>query len=223
MTLESSSAEDVLIWASEKYKDDLCLTSSFQTQSVPLLYLVSKIIPETPILFLDTGFHFSETLAFRDQLIDQFGLNVINIETGMGHDHFKFKYGNLYEVDPDLCCHINKTEPLQKELEKYKAWIAGVRGDQTENRSNLEVVNELENGIVKICPIINWTSKELWTFHNQNNLPSHPLFSKGYMSVGCAPCTRPMASEGNERSGRWTNNCKTECGIHTGIGKKQQS
>lgn len=203
--------------AKTQFGDKICLTSSFQTQSVPLLYLVSQSIPDTPILFLDTGFHFSETLEFRDKLIEMFGLNVINISTGLGHDNFKFQYGNLYEIDPDLCCHINKTQPLQEALEGYDAWIAGVRGDQTENRSQLEVFNKMQNGRTKICPLINWTKKDLWTFHSQNDLPSHPLFSQGYLSVGCAPCTRPIGVGEDERAGRWTNNCKTECGIHTQI------
>ncbi len=215
------STEERLLMAWEEYGGDICMTSSFQTQSVPLLYLVAKTIPELPVIFLDTGFHFAETLAFRDQLINDYNLNVINVKTGMGHDNFKMQYGNLYEMDPDLCCHVNKTLPLQEELDKYKAWIAGVRGDQTDNRAAMDVVNVLEDGKVKICPIIDWTKKDLWTFHTRNELPSHPLFVKGFMSVGCAPCTRASNDDTDERAGRWSGNCKTECGIHTHIGKKK--
>ena len=136
----------------------------------------------------------------------------------MGHDVFKYEYGNLYELDPDLCCHINKTEPLQNALGEYKAWISGVRADQTAHRATLKEYNLQEDGRMKICPMLRWTSKDIWTYHSRNNLPLHPLSIEGFTSIGCAPCTR-RPENGDERSGRWANNCKTECGIHTNIGK----
>lgn len=219
--LQALSIEDRLKWAWEKYPHQLTLTSSFQTQSVALLYMVSKAIPDIPVLFLDTGFHFPETLAFRDTLIDKFNLNVLNVSTAMGHQGFKNNYGNLYLTDPDLCCHINKTHPLQTKLKEYKGWITGVRGDQTKERAAMELFSVTEEGKVKICPMLDWTSKDLWSFHNEHDLPDHPLLVKGYMSIGCAPCTRAVVDPNDERSGRWADNCKTECGIHTNLNNKQ--
>lgn len=212
----NASAEEILEFSYERLGEGLAMTSSFQTQSVSLLYLISQICPSIPILFLDTGFHFKETLQFRDDLISRLHLNVINLVPKIGHQAFLETYGKLYTKDPDKCCFINKTEPLKAALSNYDAWLTGVRKDQTIVRSELNVFNLQRNGKVKICPIISWTKRKLWTFHNQHNLPDHPLMREGYISIGCAPCTRCSFND-NERSGRWRGMDKTECGIHTDI------
>ncbi|MDA7612477.1 phosphoadenylyl-sulfate reductase [bacterium] len=206
-----------LKWAWENYSGSLAMTSSFQTQSVPFLHMVSQAIPEIPILFLDTGFHFTETLLFRDFLRDKYQLNIINVKPEIGHQDFKSSYGNLYLTDPDLCCHINKVAPLQKELNKYDAWITGVRSEQTSGRAKIKMFNVEKDRKIKLAPLLDWTKRDIWTYHNQNDLPMHPLFLKGYMSIGCAPCTRPATDPNDERSGRWADSCKTECGIHTSV------
>jgi len=215
------NTKQALINAKSAYSS-LCLTSSFQSQSIPLLHMVSLVIPEVPIIFLDTGFHFQETIQFKEELTEKFGLNVIDIVTKIGHDGFRYQYGNLYELDPDLCCHINKTEPLEAALGNYDAWISGVRADQTKHRATLKAINELDNGKVKICPILNWTKRDIWTYHSENNLSLHPLSLEGFLSIGCAPCTRRPKND-DDRSGRWADDCKTECGIHTNIGKTNGS
>ena len=212
--------EEILTWCQDTFSEGMVMTSSFQTQSVPLIHLVAQFIPNLPVLFLDTGFHFAETLEFKNDLKSRFNLNIREITSHIGHQNFKQEYGNLYGVDPDLCCHINKTQPLQEALKEYKVWIAGVRGDQTNERKQLDPVNILEDGTIKICPLINWTKKDLWTYINKHDLPSHPLFHQGYMSIGCAPCTRAIKPGEDERAGRWEGQCKTECGIHTNIGKQ---
>jgi len=212
------SVEDRLKFAYEKFGNDLVVTSSFQSQSVPLLHLISKHIPKVPVIFLDTGFHFPETIAFKDQLVKQFGLNVIEITNKMGHGTFKQEYGQLYKKDPDQCCYINKVEPLERALSDYKAWITGIRSDQTEQRKKADYIQQLDNGITKICPMLDWTNHDVWTYVHINELPEHPLLEKGYLSVGCAPCTQP-SEDGDARSGRWKGQGKNECGLHNKLGK----
>lgn len=219
--IEELSIVDRLEWSYKKYGAKLAVTSSFQSQSVPLLHLISKHIPEVPILFLDTGFHFPETIAFKERLTERFGLNVIDVTNKMGHVRFRQKYGKLYKSDPDQCCYVNKVEPLDRALSDYNAWITGIRKDQTEERKKSSFVEELDNGITKICPILDWTNHDVWTYAQIYELPEHPLLEQGYLSVGCAPCTQPSeeGDAGDARSGRWKGNGKTECGLHNSLGK----
>lgn len=212
------SVEDRLRWACEYFGEDLVVTSSFQSQSVPLLHLISKNIPEVEIIFLDTGFHFPETISFKEDLTEQFGLNVIDVTNKMGHSSFKKQYGNLYKSDPDQCCYINKVEPLERALSNYKAWITGIRSDQTEQRERADYIQKLDNGITKICPILDWSNHDVWNYVQIHELPEHPLLEQGYLSVGCAPCTKP-SQNGDARSGRWRDSAKNECGLHNSLGE----
>lgn len=202
----------ILTWAAERFLPRLAMTSSFQTQSVALLHLLSRTSPAIPVLFLDTGYHFSETLTYRDQLVAQFGLTlrVVRAEPDPARP------AALYRQDPDLCCYVHKVEPMQRALQGLDAWISGIRRDQTAQRAGAQPVELLPDGRVKIHPLLNWTHQDLWTYINRHDLPAHPLFSKGYLSVGCAPCTSPVTADGDERSGRWAGQAKTECGLHTG-------
>jgi phosphoadenosine phosphosulfate reductase len=211
---EGAAPHEILAWAWDAFKPVIASTSSFQTQSLPLLYIISQIAPEMPIFFLDTGFHFPETLAFRDQLAERFGLNIVTLKPQVGHDGFKHRYGDLYRHDPDLCCYINKVEPLKRAKEGLKAWVAGIRRDQTPARRNTPIVSIQADGLYKICPLANWTSRDVFQYIHDHDLPDHPLLSQGYLSIGCAPCTRPVSAEGDERSGRWAGFNKTECGLH---------
>ncbi len=212
--LEGKSVEYILQWTWENFNPKLVATSSFQTQSGPLLHIISETIPDLNILFLDTGFHFSETLSFRDRLINEFNLNVTNLTARMGHDGFRQQYGNLYKNDPDLCCYINKVEPLQQAKANLDAWISGIRRDQTDNRSNTPLISIQKDGTYKICPMVNWTKQDIHNYNSVNKLPTHPLSDEGYTSIGCAPCTRPVKGSDNERAGRWTGLDKTECGVN---------
>ena len=212
---EYSTAEDILKWAWNTFGTDVVLSSSFQTQSVPLLHLISKICPELPILFLDTEFHFPETLKFRDELKKLMNLNIITIYPTISEYDLFMQYGaTLYKKDPDLCCYIHKVEPLEKALLSKKAWISGVRRDQTQHRSSLRFLEPQKNKPLKIHPLLNWTKKDLWAYIDKHSLPPHPLFHKGYLSVGCAPCTRPVMAGEDERAGRWSEAEKKECGLH---------
>ncbi len=167
------------------------------------------------VLFIDTGFHFPETLAFRDRITEELGLNVKTVRSQIEHSAFLHRYGDLYRGDPDLCCHINKVEPLKRALEGFTAWLTGIRRDQTESRRNTPVVSRDRAGRLKIVPLAGWTQADIWRYIRRYRLPEHPLMSKGYPSIGCAPCTRPVEAGEDERTGRWSGQEKTECGLHS--------
>jgi phosphoadenosine phosphosulfate reductase len=213
---ENADAGEILEWVRERFGSRAVLTSSFQTQSVPLLHLASRFFPEIEVLFLDTGFHFPETLAFRDQLVSKLGLRLKNLRNQQGHSHFLKQYGELFRSDPDRCCFLNKVEPLKMALRQAEAWVTGVRRDQTKSRKDVPIISIQPGGVVKICPMANWSRKRVWEYIEKYQLPVHGLFEAGYSSVGCSPCTRP-AIGADERSGRWQDSQKTECGLHTDV------
>ncbi len=215
---DAADPQTVLGWVDATFDAGVAATSSFQTQSVPLLHLIAQTMPQCPILFLDTGFHFSETLEFRDHLQEAFGLNVRSLTTQLGHEGFRKKHGALHRRDPDLCCHLNKVRPLERALDDYMVWISGIRRDQTEARAETPVVAQLDSGLYKVCPMATWTSRDIWQYLNAHDLPAHPLFEQGYFSIGCAPCTRRPGHGGDERDGRWAGMDKQECGLHTEVG-----
>lgn len=212
----SATPDAIIAWAADRFLPRLAATSSFQTQSVALLHMISRVRPDLPVIFLDTGYHFPETLAFRDQLVEWFGLTVRVVRSSVSRAEFLARYGDaLYRRDPDLCCYINKVEPMRRALEVLDAWISGIRRDQTPNRATTRAIERLPDGRLKINPLVTWTHKDLWSYIHRHNLPAHPLFQQGYLSVGCAPCTAPVAPGEDERSGRWAGTGKTECGLHT--------
>jgi phosphoadenosine phosphosulfate reductase len=214
--LEKASTEALLRWAWEAFAPAVALSSSFQTQSVPLLHLVSLICPQMPILFIDTGFHFLETLAFRDELQTRLGLKVVSVRPAVEKSELLAQYGEgLYRRDPDLCCYLHKVEPLERAVQGLRAWLTGVRRDQTAHRNHLSVVEQGSSDLLKIHPMLHWSQEQIWDYIHQHRLPVHPLFPAGYISVGCAPCTRPVAPGEAERAGRWAGSPKTECGLHT--------
>ncbi len=212
---EAASAAEVLAWAWETFAPHVAASSSFQTQSVPLLHLISRVCPEMPVLFIDTGFHFPETLTFRDTLVARYGINVVPVHPQVTKSELLRKYGEgLYRRDPDLCCYVNKVEPMQRALSEMVAWVAGVRRDQTAHRSALQVLEHQPSGLLKIHPLLNWTQEDVQSYVRQHDLPAHPLEMMGYRSIGCAPCTRPVSPGENERAGRWAGTGKKECGLH---------
>ncbi len=192
----------------------LCITSSFQTHSLPLLHIVTTAIPDLPVLFIDTGFHFPETYAFRNQIKGDWNLNLINVQSKTAKNQQVDADGQfLYSTDPEYCCHINKVEPLDDAMKIYDIWIAGLRKDQTKFRTTLQEEEFQEEGLMKYHPILDWNSKMIYDYAKAFNLPQHPLEAQGYLSIGCMPCTNSV-SEDMERSGRWYGSKKTECGIH---------
>ncbi len=212
---ETASAEQILGWATATFPDDIVLTCSFQHDGVVLAHMLRSIKPDIPVVFINTGFHFRETLAYRDLIVKLLDLNLVEVGRKMTWEEFKQRYGSdLYRRDPDLCCRINKVEPLLEALQGVRAWINGRRREQTPERAKIPHV-ELQGDIVKVNPLARWTSKDTYRYLHAHNLPLHPLFEKGYTSIGCEPCTRPPLSAEDERSGRWAGMDKRECGIHT--------
>ncbi len=212
---ENQTPNEILLWAWDAFGPDIAATSSFQTQSVPLLHQISQAIPQLPILFLDTGFHFPETLNFRDQLTQKLVLNLKIIKPALTIEAFLSKYGPLYENNPDLCCYLNKIKPLRLELESLKAWISGIRRDQTKTRKDANKLEHRSNGLYKINPLTTWTQIDITNYIQEHKLPQHPLLAQGYPSIGCAPCTDPVSGSEPTRSGRWKNREDQECGMHT--------
>jgi phosphoadenosine phosphosulfate reductase len=212
---EHATTEEILRWTWETFAPDVMASSSFQTQSVPLLHIISQVCPKMPVIFIDTGFHFPETLAFRDKLQAQFKLNILTVRPTVTQSELLQQYGEaLYRRDPDLCCYINKVQPMQWITTQMKALVAGVRRDQTANRQTMNVLHQPAQGPLQIHPLLNWTKAEVQAYRQVHDLPVHPLYARGYVSVGCAPCTRAVFLGEDERAGRWADSDKKECGLH---------
>jgi phosphoadenosine phosphosulfate reductase len=221
--LENAPAIEILQWAWDTFGSKAAASSSFQTQSVPLLHIISQVCPAMPIIFLDTGFHFSDTLRFRDELQTRLKLNIVIAHPAIEKSQLMTQYGHaLYRQDPDLCCYINKVEPKQRALKGFEAWISGVRRDQTANRKNLPVLETQSTGPLKIYPMLNWTRRQIFAYIHDHDLPAHPMFEKGYPSVGCMPCTRPITAGDDDRAGRWSSLDKDECGLHLNLNELQE-
>ena len=187
---------------------DIMLTSSFAATSAMLLKFFSDVNKDQLIYFIDTGYHFKETLIYKDYLTKLYDLNVLDVTA----EEWKHKFTSedkTWTKDPDLCCSINKVEPLEKIKEKYTVWVSGLMRWQSDNRSSLDIFEE-RNGMIKFYPLLDVTQDERESFIKDHHLPFHPLISKGYFSIGCEHCTVP----GKGREGRWNNSPKTECGLH---------
>ncbi|MBX7093692.1 MAG: phosphoadenylyl-sulfate reductase [Flavobacteriales bacterium] len=195
----------------------LFATSSFQTHSIPMLHILSTIDPEIPVLFINTGFHFPETLVFRDQIASLLGIKIIDVHSAVARNLQKDGKGQFYFTsDPDYCCFMNKTQPVEPFLAEYDVWINGIRGDQNANRRNMKIEQDAPFGSKRFHPMLDWSSKMIYDYIRENNLPRHPLENQGYLSIGCEPCTRKVDLN-NDRSGRWFGLNKTECGLHTDL------
>lgn len=215
--LEGAPPRDILRWTSKRFQPDVILTCSFQHDGVVLAHMLQDVAPEVRVVFINTGFHFPETLAYRDEIVRRLGLrHFVELHPVMPRDEFARTHGlDLYARDPDLCCQINKVEPLRRYLPGVRAWINGRRRDQAATRNDIHVVEVMRDGLHKVNPLAGWTSRDTFYYMEQHGLPTHPLFEQGYSSIGCAPCTRPVLAGDDERSGRWAGQNKTECGIHT--------
>jgi phosphoadenosine phosphosulfate reductase len=198
-----------------RFKGKIALVSSFGTESAVLLHLVAQAAPATPIIFLDTLKLFPETLAYRDELITLLGLtDVRSIQPRAKRLETYDPDGKLWETDPDQCCNIRKTNPLDDALEGFDAWITGRKRAQAATRAHLELVETGADGRVTVNPLAHWSEADLAAYFEAYNLPHHPLEAEGYTSIGCATCTRKPLPGEDKRAGRWAGKTKTECGIH---------
>jgi phosphoadenosine phosphosulfate reductase len=213
---ETKTPQEIIRWAVDTFWPQIALSSSFQTQSVPLLHMASLIRRDILIFFLDTGYHFWETHMFREQLASHWQLNVLDLYRDTRWDEFaRNRTRSLPVDDPNLCCFIHKVQPMQRALKDMKAWISGIRRDQTEVRAHAKILELQDDGLLKINPLLNWTKEDIKTYSQAHRLPAHPLFQRGYRSIGCSPCTVAIGVNDDERAGRWAGRGKVECGLHT--------
>src|SRR6195952_5988452 len=212
--LELAPAEDVVEWAAATFGKRFCVTSSMG--DAVLTDVVSKVVPGIDVLFLDTGYHFAETVGTRDAVEATMPVNLISITPVQSVAEQDATYGkDLYKRDPDLCCALRKVQPLADGLASYDAWATGLRRAETHNRVIAPVVGwDAKKGKVKVSPLARWSDAEVEKYIAENGILVNPLQYDGYPSIGCWPCTRRVAEGEDARSGRWSGFNKTECGIH---------
>ena len=216
--LERASPAERLAFAVERFGRELLFTSSFGAGSGVLLHLWSEVARELPVVFLDTGFLFEETLAYRDRLAEQLRLTIEVVRPSLSREAFLAEHGaNIYELNPDLCCAHNKVDPLRHYLARAKGWISGLRRDQSAQRASTPILLKADEGPVKVHPLATMTSAEAKQYMERHKVPEHPLVARRFLSIGCAPCTRAVLEGEDERAGRWAGKGKTECGLHTAL------
>lgn len=209
-----ASAEEVARWASETFGDRLAVASSMQDAVLP--HLVSRFARGVDVLFLDTGYHFSDTLITRDIVAEDLPVNVVSVRPELTVAEQDERYGaRLYERDPAHCCAMRKVAPLARTLPNYEAWATGVRREESAPRSRTALIAwDDKNGLVKINPLAAWTFDDVVAYQQEYDVEVNSLFEEGYPSIGCEPCTRRVAPGEDPRSGRWAGFAKTECGLH---------
>jgi phosphoadenosine phosphosulfate reductase len=214
--IENRSAEELIRWAHAEFGERLCLTCSWQKQSSVLVHMVNELGLDIDVVELDTHLFFRESYETRDRLVERYGLSLIRPEIITVAEQHAVEGPNLWERDPDRCCHIRKVEPLIHALEPYDAWISGIRREQSPSRAGTPKVERSGRyDVWKIHPLADWSEKDVWSYVLKNDVPYTPLHDAGYRSIGCIPCTRPTRPDEEERAGRWAGSDKLECGIHS--------
>jgi phosphoadenosine phosphosulfate reductase len=212
--LDGAPAQDVVRWAIDTFGERICITSSM-TDAV-IVHLVSQVRAGVDVIFLDTGYHFAETIGTRDAVSAVYPVNVINVTPAQTVAEQDEQMGpRLYSRNPDLCCYLRKVVPLEQALEPYDAWFTGVRKEETDARSDTRAVQwDGRREMVKVNPIVDWTQDQVDAYIADNGILVNPLVYDGYPSIGCATCTARVEAGAGARSGRWAGTGKTECGIH---------
>ncbi len=216
-SFEDAYPQEVLRWAAESFGDRLAVVTSFQPTGIVTMHMLSEIAPKTTVLTLDTGLLFPETYALMDELEQRLNLRLIRVRPNQTVEQQSRTHGaNLWEHDPDKCCNMRKTIPLGRVLGGYDAWITGLRRDQSNGRRATPMVSwDSKNGKVKLSPLATWNEEMIWAYIHAHELPYNPLHDQNYSSIGCYPCTQPVAPDSpDKRAGRWSGHVKTECGIH---------
>jgi phosphoadenosine phosphosulfate reductase len=211
------SAQELIARELKAANGDMIVTNSFQAEDMVVLHMVRRLLPAVPVVFLDTGYHFSEVYTYRDQMTSDWGLNLINLLPESTVAEQEASFGILNQTDPSRCCGLRKVKPLFRMLENYALWFTGLRREQAKSRAALIEADDfaLPSGrkIRKISPLTEWTTKDVWDYARENQIPLLALYDKGYTSIGCEPCTRLPLDPNDPRSGRWGGQ-KQECGIH---------
>jgi phosphoadenosine phosphosulfate reductase len=214
--LPAEQALDVVLSANPNVR--VCLTSSFQAEDMAVAHLLRKRLPDVPVLFLETGYHFAATYEYRDRMTKEWSLNLVNVMPEHTVAEQESAFGILYVSEPTRCCQLRKVEPLMRSLEPFDVWFTGLRREQSPTRKNLKKVelHRLPTGktLWKVSLLADWKWEQVWDYGNANGIPRLPQYDAGYLSIGCEPCTALPADPNNPRSGRW-GGTKLECGIHT--------
>ena len=207
---------DTILAANENAR--VCLTSSFQAEDMAVLHLLRQRIPDVPVLFLDTGYHFPQTYEYRDRMSKEWSLQLVNVLPRQTVPEQESAFGTLYQSDPTRCCQLRKVEPLLGALEPFDVWFTGLRREQSPTRRNLKKLelHRLPTGktLWKVSLLADWNWGQVWNYVNGNGISHLPQYDEGYLSIGCQPCTTLPADPNTPRSGRW-GGTKLECGIHT--------
>ena len=205
-SLESAPASEIVEWAWDRYGDELVLAASFQ--DCVLIDLAVQAAPDIEVVFLDTQYHFAETLWYVEEVRRRYGLNLRVMQPELPPD-------NLWQQDPDGCCALRKVEPLARALEGKSAWMTGLRRVEASTRASAQIVSyDIGRGMVKVNPLATWTDLDVEGYVRDRGLPEHPLAGRGYQSIGCWPCSRPVGNGEDARAGRWAGTDKIECGLH---------
>jgi phosphoadenosine phosphosulfate reductase len=212
--LEGAHPTEVLRWAGETFGDRFAITSSMG--DAVLTSLAAEAVPGIRVIFLDTGYHFPQTLQTRDRVAAELDVEVISVRPRLTVAEQNVEYGqSLYGRNPDLCCSMRKVEPLNRVLRGYQAWGSGIRRDESPSRANTPVVGwDSRRGMVKVNPLAGWTQSDVDAYAAERGVIVNPLVEMGFPSIGCAPCTQRVAPGEDARAGRWVGNSKTECGLH---------
>jgi phosphoadenosine phosphosulfate reductase len=213
-----SAAEVILEVLAAQTNRRVCFTCSFQAEDIIVLHLLRAALPDIPVLFLETGYHFAQTYEFRNRIAREWRLNLIEVLPERSVRQQETEFGFLYRTEPTKCCQLRKVEPLQRALEPYDVWFTGLRREQSITRRNLQKV-ELHRtpagkSLVKVSPLADWSWGQVWEYTAAHKLAYLPQYDDGYLSIGCEPCTAIAEDSNNPRSGRWGGR-KLECGIHT--------
>jgi phosphoadenosine phosphosulfate reductase len=220
LAFEDAHPREILAWALDGDRfARVAVASAFQAEGTATMHMATLIRPDVPIMFLETGYQFAETLAFKEQMTERLGLNVVDLYGEYTVERQAEEFGPaLYERDPEMCCELNKVRPMFEALRGLDAWVTAFRRDSSPTRSNAPFVQQYEletdRWIVKVNPMAAWTRKQVWDYLREHDIPHNPLYDLGYASIGCAPCTRLQFQGEPERAGRWAGLSKWECGIH---------
>src|SRR5450631_2033317 len=213
--LEGEPAEEIAAWTASAFGANVIIAASMQDVILP--HLFAQLIPGVEVLFLQTGYHFPETLLTRDVAARDLAITVVEALPVQSVAEQDAQYGEkLHERDPNLCCFLRKVDPLARALEGRAAWVTGVRRVEAPTRAHAPIVSwDDKHDLVKVNPLVAWSDEDVEAYQAGHDLPRNPLVAQGYPSIGCAPCTRKVAPGEDPRAGRWSGNDKTECGIHT--------
>lgn len=214
--LSEATPQEILRWAVETFHPKLMMATAFGAEGCCLLHMLADIHPRPRIINLETGYQFEETLQLRERIRVRYGIEVEYIRPELDVPAYEAKHGGpLYVINPRQCCRDRKVLPLRQAVVGYDAWISAIRSDQTEERGLAEVLQrDPKFGVVKVNPLLNWTRNDVWKFIVDNDIPYNDLHDRGYPSIGCWPCTRPVGVDDDERAGRFAGQGRKECGLH---------